>query len=103
MGVKETSLQELSKHRFEKLRGVWSHGKWNPPQDFSGMDATIYWNEARKWSEQAFRLRNVHLPEIQLWEDENFRIETEDLDYERTIQKQLDRLAEARAYLECTQ
>ena len=37
--------------------------------------------------------------DFQMWEDENFRIETRDLDYNRIIQKHLQRLARARAYL----
>lgn len=64
--------------------------------------ALYYWKQAQAWSTEAFKLRNVHLPDIQLWEDECFRIQTADLDYERTIQKQLSRLGETRAYLGCT-
>jgi hypothetical protein len=61
--------------------------------------ALSYWQEARRWSREAFALRQIHLPEIQAWEDENFRIETQDLDYERIIQGLLARLARTRAYL----
>ncbi|HEQ72026.1 MAG TPA: hypothetical protein ENN69_06015 [Spirochaetia bacterium] len=64
--------------------------------------ALRFWDEALKWSDEAFRLRGVHLPEIQKWEDENFRIETDDLNYARIIRGHLDRVAEARAYLNCT-
>ncbi|MBN1523485.1 MAG: hypothetical protein JW904_03275 [Spirochaetales bacterium] len=63
--------------------------------------AKYYWEQAKMWSTQAFGLRRIHLDAIQSWEDENFRIETRDLDYERIINKQLARIAEARQYLEC--
>jgi hypothetical protein len=55
-----------------------------------------YWNEAKKWSAQAWTLRGVHLEKIQEWEDENLRIETGDLDYEKIVGEQLDRLARVR-------
>jgi hypothetical protein len=61
--------------------------------------ALHYWQEARRWSQEAFALRGVHLSEIQMWEDENFRIETNDLDYQRIIQGHLARVARTRAYL----
>ena len=56
-----------------------------------------YWDEGKKWSAQAWALRDVHLPEIQDWEDENFRIENGQLDYAQIIQRQLDRVARVRA------
>jgi hypothetical protein len=59
-----------------------------------------YWEEAKKWSALAWDLRTVHLKEIQEWEDENTRIETGDLDYDRIIGKELDRLAGVRADFE---
>ncbi len=58
-----------------------------------------FWDEARRWSRAAFARRRVHLPEIQNWEDENFRLETGDLDYRRIIEGYLARLARTRAYL----
>ncbi len=59
-----------------------------------------YWDEARKWSTQAWDLRSVHLPEIQEWEDENTRMETGELDYGRIINQQLARVAKVRADFE---
>jgi hypothetical protein len=41
-------------------------------------------------------MRGVHLEQIQQWEDENFRIETGDLDYREIIDEQLARLARVR-------
>jgi len=55
-----------------------------------------YWEQARKWSAQAWGMRGVHLEQIQQWEDENFRIQTGDLDYREIIDEQLARLARVR-------
>jgi hypothetical protein len=64
--------------------------------------ALYYWEQAKKWSNKAWSLRMIHLDEIQHWSDENFRIETQDLDYKAIIQKHLARINRSRAYLECT-
>ncbi len=56
-----------------------------------------YWTDALKWSALAWDMRDVHLPQIQEWEDENFRIENGDLDYKDTIDRQLARLEQVRA------
>ncbi len=81
-------------------------GPWNnairdslTTAEWAYRQALHYWDEARRWSAEAFMLRGLHLEEIQMWEDENFRIETRDLDYQRIIQGHLNRLAAARAYL----
>jgi hypothetical protein len=65
--------------------------------------ALSFWKEAVKWSKEAFALRNIQLEEIQKWEDENFRIETNDLDYNRIIQGHLKRLGNARNILGCSE
>jgi hypothetical protein len=59
-----------------------------------------YWEEARGWSARAWTMRTVHLPDIQAWEDECWRIETGDLDYREIIDEQLARLAKVRAAFE---
>lgn len=56
-----------------------------------------YWEEAKRWSAEAWTLRSVHLEQIQEWEDENMRVETADLDYERIVNDQLARVARVRA------
>ena len=56
-----------------------------------------YWAEAQKWSALAWGMRDIHLPQVQEWEDENFRIENGDLDYKETIDDQLARLEKVRA------
>jgi hypothetical protein len=56
-----------------------------------------YWTKAKEWSAKAWAMRDVHLDAIEEWEDENFRIETGDLDYQETIDAQLARLSKVRA------
>lgn len=56
-----------------------------------------YWDEARKWSAEAWGVRSIHLDQVQEWEDENTRIETGVLDYTRIIDEQLARLSKVRA------
>jgi len=55
-----------------------------------------YWTRAKEWSAKAWALRDVHLEAVSEWEDENFRIETGDLNYQDTIDEQLARLAKVR-------
>lgn len=62
--------------------------------------ALSYWEEALRWSEEAWQLQFVHLEEIQNWADENHRIETGELDYEAIIGRHLQRLENVRAEFE---
>jgi hypothetical protein len=59
--------------------------------------ALLYWNEARKWSAMAAPLK-TRLEEINYWHDENFRVESGDLDYRDIVSKQLARLERVRSY-----
>lgn len=59
--------------------------------------ALPYWEEAKRWSVRAWELQFVYLEEIQNWSDENYRIETGDLDYEAIIAGHLEKLQEVRA------
>lgn len=59
--------------------------------------ARIYWDAAQRMSQEAAPIRFVHLSEIQYWEDEHHRIRTGDLDYDRIIDRHLDRIAQVRA------
>jgi hypothetical protein len=56
-----------------------------------------YWTRAKEWSAKAWAMRDLHLDAIEEWQDESFRIETGDLDYQETIDAQLARLAKVRA------
>ncbi len=59
--------------------------------------AYAYWEKAKEWSAKAWAMRATHLDNIEEWEDENFRIETADLDYQEIIDAQLARLQKVRA------
>jgi hypothetical protein len=61
--------------------------------------ALVYWNEAKLWAEKANvrEFRFLFLTDLQSWEDERERIGTGDLDYERTISRELARLEKVRA------
>src|SRR5271157_4889274 len=56
-----------------------------------------YWTDAQKWSAMAWDMQDIHLPAIQEWEDENFRVQSGDLDYKQIIDAQLARLEKVRA------
>ncbi len=61
--------------------------------------ALYYWNEAVIWAEKAnvreFQFR--FLTDLQFWEDDRERIADGSLDYNRTIQRELARLASVRS------
>ncbi len=59
--------------------------------------AFAYWKEAQTYSAQAKNSPEMWLDGLQAWIDEQYRIESGDLDYQRIIQKQLDRLAKVRS------
>ena len=56
------------------------------------------WDSARTYGELARdrRFRWIHLEEIQYWEDEAYRIENGDLDYQDIIEAHLERLERVR-------
>lgn len=58
--------------------------------------ALLYWDEAKVWSQRAFEMRTVELEQVQDWVDQSYRIETGDLDYERIINRHLERLYNVR-------
>ncbi len=57
--------------------------------------ALAYWSEALSWARKASR-PIIHLEEIQMWEDESYRIMTRDLDYQDIISSHLKRLRQVR-------
>jgi hypothetical protein len=59
-----------------------------------------YWQKAQEWSAKAWAMRSTHIENIEEWQDENFRIETGDLDYKETIDRTLAHLAKVRADFE---
>jgi len=61
--------------------------------------ALYYWNEAKIWAEKANvrEFKFLFLTDLQEWEDERERIGSGDLNYERTIGRELARLEKVRA------
>lgn len=55
-----------------------------------------YWDQAVGHALEAWSLRSQHLPEIQAWETENYRIMTEDLDYKRILDMDLRKIDRVR-------
>jgi len=64
--------------------------------------ALFYWDAAVEWANKARerRFRFVNLPRVQFWEDEAFRIEAGQLNYRRTINRELTRLQSVRERFE---
>jgi hypothetical protein len=64
--------------------------------------ALQYWDGAREWAEKARekRFRYIQLSRVQFWDDEALRIETGDLDYKGTLNRELARLENVRAAFE---
>ena len=60
--------------------------------------AMHYWDEARRWAELARqrRFRFVELPRVQFWVDSAYRIEIGELDYGRTIRRELANIQRVR-------
>ncbi len=61
-----------------------------------------YWNEAKLWAEKANqkKFQFLTLTDIQVWEDENYRIFTEELDYSKTINRELKRIEKVKKEFE---
>ena len=64
--------------------------------------ALYYWHEAQSWAEKARakKFRFINLQKVQFWEDEIFRMESGELDYGKTINRELTLLQKVR---ECFQ
>ena len=53
-----------------------------------------YWTEAKIWAEKAnqSKFKFLYLTGIQNWEDESYRIDSGELNYEKILNRELDRL-----------
>jgi hypothetical protein len=60
--------------------------------------ALYYWDSAVEWAAKSRerRFRWINLQKVQFWEDEALRIEEGDLNYEKTINRELDLLRQVR-------
>jgi hypothetical protein len=90
--------------KFQKFNAYFYNYPWKQ-QNLDSLDkaeqlyklALEYWQPAKDWSAKAWAMRATHLDNIEDWEDENFRIETADLDYAAVINRELARVAKVRA------
>jgi hypothetical protein len=64
--------------------------------------ALSYWGSAREWAEKSHdrRFRFINLRNVQAWEDEAGRIEEGELDYGKTIARELESLQRVREAFE---
>jgi hypothetical protein len=91
-------------NKYDKMAAFFYNAPWKR-QNLESLDtaeqvykvAYRYWVKAKEWSAKAWVLRDIHLDAIEEWQDENFRVETGDLNYQETIDAQLTRLARVRA------
>jgi hypothetical protein len=91
-------------NKYDKMAAYFYNAPWKR-QNLESLDAAEqvykvayrYWIRAKEWSAKAWATRDIHLNAIEEWQDENFRIETGDLNYQETIDAQLTRLAKVRA------
>lgn len=62
----------------------------------------VYWKEAKLWSEKAGmkKFQFMTLTGIQNWEDEHYRIENHNLDYEKILTRELNRLEKVKSDFE---
>ncbi|MGP1586788.1 MAG: hypothetical protein ACTTHG_00410 [Treponemataceae bacterium] len=58
-----------------------------------------YWQEAKLWAEKAGlkKFQFMNLKEIQNWEDEQYRIQNKMLDYEKILQREINRIEKVKA------
>ncbi|MCR5699749.1 MAG: hypothetical protein K6G52_08930 [Treponemataceae bacterium] len=59
----------------------------------------VYWEEAKLWSEKAGmkKFQFMTLTGIQNWEDEHYRIANHDLDYEKILTRELNRVEKVKS------
>ncbi|MBP5283960.1 MAG: hypothetical protein J6Y93_04785 [Treponema sp.] len=62
----------------------------------------MYWQEAKLWAEKANTgsFKFLYLTDLQYWEDERERIATGDLDYEKTLNREITRVKKVIAEFE---
>lgn len=91
--------------KYDKFNAYFYNAPWKKQNLESLLIAENYYNMARQfwrdaiiWAEKASapRYRWITLNEIQYWDDERYRIETGELDYDRIIDRQLARLERVR-------
>ena len=92
--------------RYDKREAYFYNAPWKK-QNLESLDtaeelyltALYYWKEAVSWAKELTGSPH-HLEEVQIWEDEQFRIQTGELDYRDIIEEQLERLSGVREKFE---
>jgi hypothetical protein len=92
-------------NKWNKRRAYFYNAPWKE-QNLESLEtaetcyraALHYWQEAKNWAEKARdrRFRFISLEKIQFWEDEARRMETGELDYGKTISRELTLLRQVR-------
>ena len=108
VNLKLIKLHLLLGLKYDKMKAYYYNEPWKEDNlksleiaDEVYRYALHFWERARSWSAKAWKVRNIDLEEIYEWQDENFRIETGDLDYGDIIQAHLKRLNEVKqAFIE---
>jgi tRNA A37 threonylcarbamoyladenosine biosynthesis protein TsaE len=97
----------LKAAEFDKRRAYFYNAPWKEENlknlalaKYFYEQALYYWDEAQKWSALAYEQPYIYLEEIQKWEDENYMIETGELDYAEIIDMDLSRVTQVIADFE---
>lgn len=107
INLKLIELHLMLAKQFNKRKAYFYNYPWKE-QNLKSLEtaedcfryALVYWKAALGWSKKASALPWEHLEEIQIWEDESFRIQNKDLDYGEIIQRHLRELEKVRREFE---
>ena len=96
-------------NKWNKRRAYFYNAPWKA-QNLESLEtaetcyrtALYYWKAANDWAKKARdkRFRFINLQKAQFWEDEAHRMETGELDYEKTINRELTLLQKIRERFE---
>ena len=103
VNIKLTELYRLLASKYDKRRAYFYNYPFRETNlkslemaEYYYNTALLYWREALGWYDELGGPSYIHLTEIQFWEDESYRIGSGELDYERFIRDDLDRLEKVR-------
>ena len=96
-------------NKFNKRNAYFYNAPWKS-QNLKSLEtaescyrtALYYWDYALEWAQKARQRRFyfINLPRVQFWEDEAFRIESGELNYKKTINRELALLQKVREKFE---
>jgi hypothetical protein len=90
--------------KYQKMHAYFYNYPWKR-QNLESLDAAesyyrqgyVYWSQAEQHAIEAWNMRSQHLPEIQPWETESYRVMTGDLSYKKILDSDLRKIAGVRA------